>query len=256
MKKLYTVIAILLSTAYYAVAQTTATDFTVNDCNSQQQSLFTQLDAGKVVVMVWVMPCGTCIGPAKTAYNIVKSYEATHPGRVIYYLIDDYANTTCTSLSNWAASNNIVPTATFSTASIPMSDYGTDGMPKVVVTGGKEHKIFFNKNNSAAGNATEIQAAVNSAIDAATSVEEAENIKAVRVYPNPAVNTVTLSYENNVSSDITIEVYNVNGQVVKSAKIENTEIGKHEYIMDVADLASGIYCVNINGYTVRLSVLN
>lgn len=37
-------------------SQTTATDFTVNDCNDVTTNLFTQLDEGKVVVIAWVMP--------------------------------------------------------------------------------------------------------------------------------------------------------------------------------------------------------
>lgn len=37
-------------------AQTTATDFSVDDCKGDFYNLFTELDAGKVVIIAWVMP--------------------------------------------------------------------------------------------------------------------------------------------------------------------------------------------------------
>ena len=39
-----------------ALPQTNATDFSVDDCNGEFHNLFTELDAGKVVVIAWVMP--------------------------------------------------------------------------------------------------------------------------------------------------------------------------------------------------------
>ena len=42
-------------------AQTTATDFTANDCGGTSHTLFTELNAGNVIVITWVMPCSSCI---------------------------------------------------------------------------------------------------------------------------------------------------------------------------------------------------
>lgn len=123
----------------------TAVDFTATDCQGSEINLYDELNVGKVVVIVWIMPCGSCIGPAKTAFNVAKSFKDSHPGRVTYFLVDDYANSTCNSITNWASTNNIQPTSVFSTSVIKMSDYGSDGMPKVVVLAGTEHKVLFNK---------------------------------------------------------------------------------------------------------------
>jgi hypothetical protein len=41
----------------------TAADFTANDCNGTSHHLFAELNAGKVVVVAFVMPCTDCIGP-------------------------------------------------------------------------------------------------------------------------------------------------------------------------------------------------
>jgi hypothetical protein len=206
MKKIYSILSILLCAAVMqAGAQTTATNFIANDCNGQPHNLFTQLDSGKVAVLIWVMPCVSCVGPAKNAYSVVQSFAATHPGKVVYYMMDDYADTDCGDLNTWAAANSVTPTATFSDASISMSAYGTAGMPKVVVAGGPGHTVFFNKNNNLAGNSTEIQAAINTAFSAIASASTvAPGVQAASVYPNPAAGNVTVNYEIITETDITL----------------------------------------------------
>ena len=129
-------------------AQTTATDFTTNDCNGVSHNLFDSLDAGNVIVIGWVMPCGPCATYTLPAYSAVQSFATSHPGRVHFYLVDDYANTTCATLINWGNTNNMPLNTTFSSADINMLDYGTTGMPKVVVLGGDSHLIYYNENNS------------------------------------------------------------------------------------------------------------
>src|SRR6185436_4860235 len=106
--------------------------------------LFAELDAGKVIVICWVMPCPACVNPALTTHNIVQTYQSTNPYKVIMYLVDDFANTTCTSLETWQ-NNTGVPDATpFSNSAINMNDYGGPGMPKIVVIGGPNHTVFYN----------------------------------------------------------------------------------------------------------------
>ena len=42
--------------ASFGAFSQTATDFTCNDCAGSSHNLFSELDGGKVVVLVWVMP--------------------------------------------------------------------------------------------------------------------------------------------------------------------------------------------------------
>lgn len=56
MKKLLLAFSQLLLSGFMAFGQTTATDFTVNDCGGTSHNLFTELDAGKVIVLCWPMP--------------------------------------------------------------------------------------------------------------------------------------------------------------------------------------------------------
>ncbi len=90
-----------------SVAQSTATDFMVDDCNGVTHSLFDSLDAGNIIVIAWVMPCGACAIYGKYAYDAAYSFALSHPGSVDFYLVDDYANTSCSNLVNWGNSNQM-----------------------------------------------------------------------------------------------------------------------------------------------------
>ena len=243
MKKVFFTLALLITTGI-AFAQTDATDFTADDCEGNTHHLFADLDAGKVVVMAWVMPCGGCVNAAKTAYNLAQSAEANNPGRVVFYLCDDYANTGCSTISGWASNNNMTKAVTFSNSSISMTDYGSAGMPKIVVLGGSAHTIFDNENYSV--NSTTMQNAINQAL-LATGITE--NIKAdlqLNVFPNPANNETYLNYNLSKASDISIDIYNLLGAKIKTIVSERQSAGNHKTEINLENLRSGVYFVKLN----------
>jgi len=129
----------------------TATDFNVVDCDGVSHHLFGELDAGKIIVIAWIMPCTSCITDPLNAHNIVQTYASTHPGRVVMYIADDYANTVCSTVVGWSNFYGMTNSTKFSDPAITMSDYGVDGMPKIVVLGGSNHKVYYNENSSSAG---------------------------------------------------------------------------------------------------------
>ena len=100
------VTSIFISLNLQVVAQT-ATNFTEEDCNSNSHTLFDELDEGKIIVIAWVMPCGSCSYFGSHAYDAVQTFTETHPGKVEFYLTDDYANTSCSNISSWGNANNI-----------------------------------------------------------------------------------------------------------------------------------------------------
>src|ERR1017187_11001668 len=102
MKKILYILIALMFVITISKAQT-ATDFTATDCNSNSHNLFSELNAGKVIVMDWVMPCINCVAPSLSTSNVVQRYQTTYPGRVQLYLIKDIGTTTCTTLTSWAA---------------------------------------------------------------------------------------------------------------------------------------------------------
>jgi hypothetical protein len=235
-----------------------ATDFNCKDCGGTNHELFTELDAGKIVVLCWVMPCSSCLGPSLTTYNVVESYKTTYPDKVFMYLCDDYANTVCTSLNSWATGNNMANSIRFSNTAIKMSDYGTAGMPKIVVLGSTAHKVYYNINNSV--NITDLQNAIETAISE-TSTEIIENQNddfIINIFPNPSNSVSYLNVNLKTASKTEISVFNQTGQ--KITEIYNGELaaGKNSFEMNTSEFESGIYFVNVkytdNYKTIKLVV--
>lgn len=240
--------ALLLTfTASRSMAQT-AVNFTVNDCNSISHTLFSDLDAGYVVVIVWVMPCASCLSPALSAYSQVQNVLQTNPGTVKYYLVDDYANTSCSTLSSWASGNGISSAdAIFSDAAINMSDYGSTGMPKVVVICGSSHSVIFNQNNSL--DATAFGKALENALMCASAngIQDAgADYPGVKIYPNPSVNGKTvIDYTLRTASNVKIEIFNTLGEKVMTLTDQHQDAGDHSLDFGSTGLSEGIYIATI-----------
>jgi hypothetical protein len=241
--------------AFISMAQT-APDFTANDCNGNSHNLYTELNSGKVIVLDWVMPCGACVGPSLTAYNIVQSYANPN---VIYYLIDDAGNTSCTSLSSWAYGASIgTNRQTFSTTSIVESNYGGVGMPHVVVVGTSNHTIYFNGLNSAAGNSTAIQNAINSALTATGITENNSNAFQLNVVPSASEKSIKVTYSLKETANVTLTMINEVGQSVSKKDLGKQTLGNYTSDFDLKAIASGIYFMRFtadnNSQTVKFTV--
>ena len=218
-----------------------ATDFTTDDCNGLTHNLFDSLDAGNVVVIAWVMPCGPCATYASYAYDAVQSFNTSHPGKVDFYLVDDFANTTCMSLVNWGSQNGMPLNTTFSSVDISMSDYGTNGMPKVVVLGGNDHIVYYNINNTQI-NFIDVQNAISNALSPPLNVDNQKNMLGLSCYPNPTNDFLNINYQVNNIEEIIFEVRNRLGQTVfQSNTNESVFLGARKEIIDIRSLESGVY---------------
>jgi hypothetical protein len=258
MKK-YLPVSLLALLTVNAFAQT-AVNFTSTDCAGNTHTLFSELDAGKVAVMVWVMPCSACADGAAAAHAAVQNIEASNPGKVVYYVIDDVGDNSCSLLTNWTNGNVASGLTIFQNTdgAISMSDYGTSGMPKVVVAGGYQHHVYFNKNNGLANDATGIEAAINTALTDVVSVQQPASTGHARWVWNGVDQNGTLYFNVPVSGTLSHAVYNLLGQPV--SRTQKVNVGNNQYAVDVAipELSSGVYFlqVNLNGNvsTYRLSV--
>ena len=234
------IILVILTSLGFAFAQTTATDFTTNDCDGTPHTLFDELDNGDVIVICWVMPCAPCATYAEYAADAVQSFATSHPGRVKYYLADDYANSTCSYLSGWAANYNIITDAIFSDALLDMGDYGTDGMPKAVVLGKNNHKIYYNKNDNKINQAGVTAAITLALAETTVGINESSSTRfALKAFPNPTNGIINLSFNTNTVSQF--EIIDVLGEIVL---IHNTT----EYtntIIDVSNLDKGNYILRM-----------
>jgi len=240
MKKILTITSLLLAAIANTNAQTTATNWTATDCSSASHTLFTELNSGKIIVMIWVMPCPSCVNGAKAVLSSVQSFATSNPGKVLAYLSDDMGDQSCGDLSTWMTSNSIGTNfTTFSNSgnTIDEANYGGSGMPHVVVMGGTDHKIYYNQKGSAA-TSTGITAAINTAI-AATSVNSIPGQVKFSISPNPVSNKLTLTYSKAIEK---VTITSLNGQVVKEEVYTN---GKMNPVVNVSGIANGAYTVRI-----------
>ena len=239
------ILVFLLMFIVFAGYNQTATNFSCNDCSGTSHDLFTELDAGKVIVLCWVMPCSTCIPNSKTTFNVVKTYQVPNPNRVYFYLCDDLANTACSSLGSWGTSNSISADSyslRFSDASINMTDYGAAGMPKIVVLGGPSHEVFFNSTVNTFS-AVNLQIAIDSAL-AATGIESlSSQFSDINLFPVPSGNQTILSINLNSFSKVKVELYNVVGTKVSEIFNDNLNSGLNKITLNTSELNNGIYFV-------------
>ena len=229
----------------------TATNFTAPDCSNNSHTLFSELDNGKVVVLVWIMPCGACIGGAKAAYDQTQTFATSNPGKVIYYLSDDAGNTSCATLATWASTNSVGPDNMTifgnATSKISEANYGGAGMPHVVVMGGTDHKIYFNKLNGASADPTGIKNAITDAIAASTSTEDVfASFSELKVFPNPVKDKMTLSFTLTRPAELSIDMVNLLGARVKTWSPQKFSAGngKMEWVLE-NNTANGIYFLRL-----------
>ncbi len=230
-------------------AQTNAVNFTAPDCTSGSHTLFTELDNGNVVVLVWVMPCSSCVSDAKAAYDAAQTAAAAHPGKVLYWLADDVGNQNCTAINTWATANGIgSPVILDNTGTVVKeSDYGGSGMPHVVVMSGADHKIYYNKLNGS-NDGTAITTAINQALAAvASKVPDASNDMSLKLYPNPAKNKISVDYNLRASADVNLEILNISGAVIKTIAQGVQGMGTHTAEINLdGQLPAGVYMLRIN----------
>lgn len=216
--------------------QTYATDFTANDCNGVSHNLFSELDSGKVIVIAWVMPCLTCITDPLAAFAEVQNYEVSHPDKVRFYMADDYANTSCATLSSWALNYGMDNCVKFTDPSISMSDYGVNGMPKIVVLAGLDHKIYFNENSSHQG----IENAISQAINSTDIKIDHSSILEPKIYPNPSKNNLTLEFSKGIIENVKVEIINVLGEVIFELNT-NHFLSPENINIDITKFKNGVY---------------
>jgi len=249
MKKIVLVIFALTFGLTISKAQTNATDFTATDCNSQSHTLFTDLNSGKIVVLVWVMPCGSCVNGAKAAYNEVQKFASSNPGKVVMYLVDDYGNTNCATLKNWATSSSVGENNIFlfgnASTTISEENYGGSGMPHVTVIG-SDKKIYFNKLNSATNDPAGINSAITSALNTASQNEILSTKYGVTISPNPATEKLNIDFTLPEKGVVTFKLVDLNGKVVYESPLQNFKPGLQTFEINCSGIAKGNYMLQMS----------
>jgi hypothetical protein len=222
----------------------TATNWTVNDCSGKSHELFADLDAGKVVVIVWVMPCALCINGALTAQTEVQNINSQNPNKVVYYVADDLGNTSCLALQDWCTTNGVTEGVAVSNKSISMTPYGASGMPKIVVVSGIQRQVLYNQ-NSPNIKATELRDAIASAVVISGVEETYADNSFFKVFPSPTADEITIALGQAKESGISIEVFDASGKKVIECDAD-PEYSNRIFHFNTSRLANGFYIVSVS----------
>ena len=144
MKNKYFVLTLILASLLttQTSAQTTAINFNRNDCNGNAQNLFSELNAGKAVIIEYFMTsCAPCPAAGQVLEVMKANLLSQYPGKIKSYAIAFNNTYSCSTVINWVN--------TYSFTSVPMDSgatqvatYGGMGMPTIIIAGGVNHQLL------------------------------------------------------------------------------------------------------------------
>jgi thiol-disulfide isomerase/thioredoxin len=232
---------LLIFSIQNAHGQEFAMDFQQEDCEGISHQLFTELNAGKVVVLDFVMlNCAPCIVGTNALENIAGDYESSHPGRVAIYSFGFLNSYTCEQLLAWKNDNSYIHPV-FNNGEDQVDYYGGMGMPTIVVIGTDAHRVFF----KSIGYTPSIDNKIREAIDTAllyspTGINEMNNFSNFRIYPT-LTNELIRVETGGGHPGAEFVLHDTFGRQVLSAPIH--ESGAQSF--SLTGLASGVYFARI-----------
>lgn len=225
-------------------AQTTATDFTTNDCNGVSHNLFDSLDAGNIIVIAWVMPCGPCATYTVPAYSAAQDFMSSNSTDIDFYLVDDYANTSCASLINWGNVNGMPLNTPFSSPDISMSDYGMNGMPKVVVLAGEDHTVFYNDKDDKI-NYNGVYDALTNAYGNLSSIDEEKTNFSLKLLGDQKNKLLKIQMNTISNGNFSFTILDISGKSILNftEQVFSSNLIKE---IDLSHVKSGTYFISIS----------
>lgn len=235
-----------VSIPFIGKAQTTAMDFNIVDCNGAPHHLFSDLDAGKVVIIEYFMnSCSPCITAGQQLEAMKTDLLAEYPGKIKAYTFAFNNSYSCTTVRNWVTNNGFTTVPSDSGAA-QVAYYGGMGMPTIVILGGTNHSILGSPYIGFSTSDTTMMAADIRNFLGSASVNENSAVSGLNVFPNPANAEVKVSFTLKESSDITIEIVDVTGRVVATVMKEKAFRGEIIKTFNTAAIAQGNYVIRIN----------
>lgn len=240
--KLFNTLTACLLSSFAAFSQTNATDVTVVDCAGNSHNLFTELDAGKIIVIGWTMPCSTCAPPLLDVHNEVLNFAISNPGMVELWINDDFGNTTCATVKNWCIANGISNAFYFSDPALSMNDYGGIGMPKAVVVGCSSHRIYYNVNNNptGAGVTSGINAAFSDQANGCTLALNEYEESLVSCYPNPLSDKLKVNAED-LTLLKSVQIVTLSGNIISTVDPATFPVTGNSFELDFGQYDNGMY---------------
>jgi hypothetical protein len=232
-------------------AQLTALDFYGMDCNGTMHNMFSELDAGKAVVVFFYMPsCSSCPPPALKIQTMANNIMASYPNTITAYAFPFQNSTTCAYSSSWTSSNGLPLFSPMDSGATQVAYYGGFGMPTVVLLGGTDHHVMFSTLAFNDSDTTIMRDSILSLLGVAPAgINEnylPSDMKSLNIYPNPALNYTSVSLDLNVVTNLAIDVIDLMGRQVAIICNEINKQGTVVKFFNTEALATGTYTIRIN----------
>ncbi|MBC7383258.1 MAG: T9SS type A sorting domain-containing protein [Bacteroidia bacterium] len=248
MKKSILLSLVLTFVITISKAQTTAMNFNKKDCSGTMHNLFTDLDAGNAVILHFFMPnCGSCPPPAQKIQAMANNILKSHPGKIKAYAIPFNNSTTCSYASTWVSSNGLSLYTALDSGSAQVAHYGGFGMPTVVVLGGIDHKVLFSTLSFSTSDTTTMRNSILNMLNGTAGIDTKiiNDIPAISVFPNPAIDNMQIELNLSQTSNIKIEVINMLGEIVSAVYNGKAGEGVLRKEVSTTDFSNGIYFVRV-----------
>ncbi len=242
-------------------AQTTAMQINGLDCNGNAHDLFSELDAGKAVILHFFMPsCGSCPPPAQKIQAMANNIMNTYPGMITAYAMPYQNSTTCSYTSTWCSTNNLSLYMPYDSGATQVAYYGGFGMPTVVLLGGTDHRVMYSSLNFVTSDTTEMRDSILALFGPLTSGQRLKNEEsAFNIYPNPSNENVSMQIDIKRGGNVKIEILNLSGEIVE---FDESRIASGLYLKEfnTSFLPSGIYLARVstngNFLTKKFSIIH
>lgn len=241
-KLFFSFVALSLSTTISA--QTTAMNFSGVSCNGNNVDLFSDLDAGKAVVLFFFMPnCGACPPPALKVQTMANNINAAHPGLVKAYAFPYNNSSTCATAQSWVTTNNLSLYTPMDSGAVHVAYYGGFGMPTVVLLGGDNRDVLFTTQDFNTSDTTVMRDLI-LGLTASTDKINKNEIN-FEVFPNPSSGKLNINLSVANKSEFHYEILDLSGKLITSSEKEFVPQGKLTKEFDNSSLQSGSYFLKV-----------
>jgi thiol-disulfide isomerase/thioredoxin len=224
-----------------SVSAQTASNFTINDVDGVSRDLFTELDAGNVVVLKFFTNwCSICNNTADEVVTIYNDYQ-TNGDPVVFWALDRDQNETNVQATAYR-DNNSIPFPVIGEAYSVAQQFGVVYQPEYYIV--RPDRSYVQRTNY-----NSMKTAVDEALAAlGTSVEEAYLRENFRITSN------SVSWLGQLNEHIEFTVFDTQGKVISTTSIQGGETV-------AVDLKNGVYLYRITdksgaSYSDKIGVAN
>ena len=232
----------------YSVGQTVA-NFTLTDIHGTTHTLYNYTAAGKYLLLdFYAYWCGPCCSTAPIIKDFYTKYGCNEGDVVVIGL--EYEGTTAqteTFETNCLATTTSYPACAGidGGAAAVHTTYGPAAFPTVCLI--SPSNSILNLDIWPISSVASIEAAFPGGaltlMACATSIEDVFTESTVAVYPNPAVDYLSLAINLNSIEDLSYTIYDVVGNKISSSKLGLTSMLNTQ--VDVSSLANGAYVLHL-----------